>query len=217
NRNTLGTPELDSLLLGGIPNEYAVVLTTSPSDERDFIIKNFLEAGIKKDEIVFYISAEVDGLDELLENPNFVLFLCNPKPRSKIPNVQNVYHVKSKTDLTNLSISLTKAYRNIGGSKNKRICIDTISDVLLDREAKATCKWISELITDLSSTGFTMLAVMDPNMHPPDQANAVINLFDGEINITQSSDPLDCKKSIFVKKLRNQDYIKNPICLIKPL
>jgi hypothetical protein len=50
-------------------------------------------------------------------------------------------------------------------------------------------------------------------MHATEHANAVINLFDGEISIIQSDDPLDCKKSILVKKLRNQDYIKNPICL----
>ena len=58
-----------------------------------------------------------------------------------------------------------------------------------------------------------MLVVMNPTMHLPNEANAVLELFDGEINITQSEDPLDCKKSILVKKLRNQNYIKNPICL----
>jgi len=44
---------------------------------------------------------------------------------------------------------------------------------------------------------------------------AVLNLFDGEISITQTQDPLECKKSIQVKKLRNKDYIKTPICLTK--
>jgi hypothetical protein len=83
----------------------------------------------------------------------------------------------------------------------------------MEYEAKTTTKWISGLITDLCAKDFTMLTVIDPTMHPPDQANAVINLFDGEISIIQSDDPLDCKKSILVKKLRNQDYIKNPMCL----
>ena len=31
----------------------------------------------------------------------------------------------------------------------------------------------------------------------------------------ESEDPVECKKFIRVKKLRNQDYIKNPICLLK--
>ncbi|MEJ2241945.1 MAG: ATPase domain-containing protein, partial [Candidatus Bathyarchaeota archaeon] len=214
-RISTGTQELDSLLFGGIPNEYAIVLSGSPSDEREYLIKNFLGTGIRKDEIVFYVSTETDGLENLLKNPNFILFLCNSKPKTKIPDLPNAFQLRSKTDLTNLSISLAKAYRNICQStKNKRLCIETVSDVLLDYGAKATRKWISELITDLASKGFTMLAVINPDIHPHEQARAVIDLFDGEISITQSSDSLDCGKSILVKKLRNQDYIKNPICLI---
>ena len=212
-RVSTGTQELDSLMLGGIPNEYAIVLSGSPSDERELIINNFLEAGVKEDNLVFYVSTEVEGLENLLKNPNFILFLCNPKPKTKVPNLSNVYKLRSKTDITNLSISLAKAYRNIDQSKNKRICVETISDVLVDYGTKPTRKWISELIRDLGDKGFTMLGVVDPSIHPTDQANAIINLFDGEINITQSTDPLDCRKSILVKKLRNQDYIKNPICL----
>jgi hypothetical protein len=67
----------------------------------------------------------------------------------------------------------------------------------------------------MCSKGFTILAVLDPEMHPPDQAKAIINLFDGEISLAQTEDPLECRKSLRIKKLRNQDYIKNPICLTK--
>ena len=208
-----GSTELDSLLLGGIPEKYAVVLAGPPSDERDMLIKNFLKAATEE-EITFYITTEATGLEDLLENLNFFLFLCNPKPKTKIPNLPNVYKLRGKTDLTNLSISLAKAYRNIDQSKRKRICVEIVSDVLLDYGAKATRKWISELITDLSSKGFTSLAVVNPLMHASEELHAVLDLFDGEINIIQSDDPLDCKKSILVKKLRNQDYMKNPICLL---
>ena len=213
NRMSTGTQELDSLLLGGIPEEYAIALTGPPSDERQMIIKNFLKAGTKKEQITFYISTEVGGLEVQLQNPNFYLFLCNPKPKTKVPDLPNIYKLRSKTDLTNLSISLTKANRNIDQSSKKRVCVEIVSDVLIKLKAEATRRWIAELITDLGSKGFTMLAVMDPGMHPVDQSNAVVNLFDGEISIMQSADPLDCKKSIYIKKLRNQDYIKNPICL----
>jgi hypothetical protein len=56
------------------------------------------------------------------------------------------------------------------------------------------------------------MAVINPDIHPHDQARAIIDLFDGEINLTETEDPLECKKSIRVR-MRNQDYIKNPICL----
>jgi KaiC/GvpD/RAD55 family RecA-like ATPase len=212
---SLGTSEIDQLLLGGIPEHYAVVLTGSPSDEREIIIKNFLEEGTKEDQITFFVSTEAIGLKNLLDDPNFYLFLCNPKPKSKVPDLPNVYKLRSKTDLTNLSISLAKAFRKIEASKNKRVCIEIVSDVLLEYGAKATRKWISELTTDLSSKGFTIFAVIDLSIHTSEQANAVINLFDGEIELAQTGDPLECKKSIRVKKLRNKDFNKNPICLTK--
>jgi KaiC/GvpD/RAD55 family RecA-like ATPase len=213
NRVSTGTQELDSLLLGGIPEDYAVVLTGTPSDERDYLIKNFLKAGTYADEITFYVSTEADGLEHRLEKPNFYLFLCNPKPKTQISDLPNVYKLRSKTDLTNLSISLSKAYRNIEPSSKKRICVEIVSDVLVDYETKATRKWISELITDLGAKGFTMLAVINPLMHTSEELHSVLDLFDGEINLIETEDPLECKKSLRVKKLRNQDYIKNPICL----
>ena len=60
-----------------------------------------------------------------------------------------------------------------------------------------------------------MLAVMDPGMHPNDQTNAVLNLFDGEINVTETEENLVSQTLLRIKKLRNQDYIKNSIRLTK--
>ncbi|MEJ2241573.1 MAG: ATPase domain-containing protein, partial [Candidatus Bathyarchaeota archaeon] len=156
-RVSTGTTELDALTFGGFPSEYAVVLTGSPSDERDYIIKNFLEAATKEDETVFYVSTKADNLEKFLKNPNFNLFLCDPKSKTKIQDSPNVYKLRSKTDLTNLSISLTKAYRNLDSSTRKRMCIETVSDVLITHKVEATRRWISELITDFGAKGFTML------------------------------------------------------------
>ena len=212
-RVSTGTEELDSLLLGGIPAEYAVVLSGPPSDEREMLVKNFLNAGADEG-ITFYVSTEISNLQDLLKNPNFYLFLCNPKPKTEVPDLPNVYKLQSKADITNLGIALTKAIRRIDQSvTQKRICIEILSDVLVKHGTNTTREWISSLITDLGAKGFTILAVMDPEMHPSDQSKAILNLFDGEICLLQSNDPLDCKKSIQVKKLRNQDYIKNPISL----
>ena len=213
-RVTTGTEELDSLLLGGIPEEYAVALTGAPCDERELIINNFLKAGVE-DGISFYVTPEANNLKDMLENQNFFLFLCNPKPKVDVPDLPNVFKLQGKTDLNNLGIALIKAYRSVDRNvgQPKRICIEILSEVLEDYGSKTTRKWISDLITNYGAKGFTMLAVMYPKMHPTEQSEAILALFDGEISILQSDDPLDCKKSILVKKLRNQDYIKNPICL----
>jgi KaiC/GvpD/RAD55 family RecA-like ATPase len=214
-RVSTGTRELDSLLLGGIPKEYAVVLTGPPSDERELIVRNFLEAGTGEGEASFYVATEAVGLKNLLDKPGFFLFLCNPKPKFELPDLPNVYKLLGKTDLTNLGITLLKACRNVGEISRKRICLGIVSDVLLRYGAEATRRWLSELITDMGSRGFTILAVMNPAMHPSDQVAAIVDLFDGEISLYQTEDPMECKKSLRVKKLRNQDFIRNSICLTK--
>ena len=48
-----GYRELDRLLIGGIPENYPVILTSPFCDERDLLIKQFLEKGVEKDEILF--------------------------------------------------------------------------------------------------------------------------------------------------------------------
>ena len=217
NRVPTGTKELDVLLLGGIPEEYAVVLTGSPSDEREMLINNFLEAGTKEGQASFYVAAEAAGLKNLLEKSGFYLFLCNPKPKVEVPDLPNVYRLRGKTNLNNLNMALIKAYRNVEQSSSKRVCIGIVSDVLVDYGVKVTRKWIAELTTDLMSRGFTVLGVMNPAMHPSDQATGVMDLFDGEISLYQTEDPLECRKSVIVRKLRNQDFIKNSICLTKPV
>ena len=212
-RVSTGTQELDSLLLGGIPSEYAVVLSSSPCDEREMIIKNFLNVGLDEG-VTFYVSTEANELQDLLGKPSFFLFLCNPKPKIEVPDLPNVFKLQGKTDLNNLGIALTKAYRSIDQSvTNRRVCVEILSEVLEDYGSKTTRKWISDLITNYGAKGFIILAVINPRMHTSEELYGVLDLFDGEISILQSDDPLDCKKSILVKKLRNQDYIKNPICL----
>ena len=213
NRISTGTKELDSLLLGGIPKEYSVVLTGAPCDERELIINSFLEAGVKKAQTSFYVTTEAIGLENLLETPDFYLFLCNPKPKTPVPDLPNITQLRSKTDLTNLNIALLKVYRNMEQSSSKRVCLNIVSDVLVDYGVKTTRKWIAELTTDLISKGFTILAVINPLMHNSEELYSILDLFDGEISLYQTEDPLECRKTIRIKKLRNQDYIKSPICI----
>jgi KaiC/GvpD/RAD55 family RecA-like ATPase len=214
-RLSTGTNELNSILLGGIPDGYAVALTGAPSKERKAIVNNFLQAGTREEQVTFYISSDLFGVKSLLEKPNFYFFLCNLKLKDQIPDLPNVYKLRSKTDLNNLGIALVKAYRSIDPSKKaqKRICANILSDVLVNYGVKSTRKWISELITNFGSKGFTMLAVFDAGMHPADETNAVLNLFDGEISIYEIVDEMKSRKALRIKKLGNQDYIENPICI----
>ncbi len=215
-RVTTGTKELDSLLFGGIPQGYTVALTGSPSEERDFLIKRYLEAGLKKGQVTFDITSEAVGLENLVEDFQniFFLFLYNSRPKTQVPASPNVYELQG-TNLTNLSIALIKAFQKLDQSFNgpKRACIEILSDILLRHKAEETRRWLSETFSNFNSRGFTMLFVVNPLMHLPDQLQAILDLFDGEINLYEDESEKGPEKFLRIKKLRKKEYNKNSIPL----
>jgi tetratricopeptide (TPR) repeat protein/KaiC/GvpD/RAD55 family RecA-like ATPase len=218
-RVTTGYMELDGLLLGGIPENCAVVLASPSSDERALLIKRFLEAGAEAGETTFYLTAETGNGKALAEKHqcHFYLFLCNPRADAIVQSLPNVSKLKGVENLTEIDIALTKAFRTINSSAvgPKRACIEIVSDALLQHHAVTTRKWLSALLTDLKSKGFTTLAVIDPQMHPQEEARAIISLFDGEIEIAQKETAKGPAKILKVSKLYNQRYLEDELALTK--
>jgi tetratricopeptide (TPR) repeat protein/KaiC/GvpD/RAD55 family RecA-like ATPase len=218
-RVSSGFAELDDLLLGGIPENYAVVLASPSCDERELLIKRFLEAGAEAGETTFYLTAKTENAKDLAEKyqSNFYLFICNPRVDTMMQSLPNVVKIKGVENLTEIDIALTKAFRTLNPSavSPKRACIEIVSDVLLQHHAVITRKWLSGLLPDLKAKGFTTLAVIDPQMHPPEESRAIISLFDGEIEITEKETAKGVGKFLRVKKLVNQRYLDDELAITK--
>jgi KaiC/GvpD/RAD55 family RecA-like ATPase len=219
NRITTGYADLDNLLLGGIPKNYSVILTSPSCDERDLLIKKFVETGAKKGEVTFYVTidpAEVKGLAGECPS-NFCLFICNPQADTIIKeSLPNVFKLKGVENLTEISIALTSAFRRLDESLDvpRRACIEIISDVLLQHQAVQTRRWLTDLVTELRSRGFTTLAVMTPQMHHPEEVHAILDLFEGEINISEK-EAVGLEKFLKVRKMYNQKYVEAELPLRK--
>jgi KaiC/GvpD/RAD55 family RecA-like ATPase len=215
----IGYPELDRLLYGGIPQNFAVMLTSPSCDERNLLIKRFLETGVGKGEITFYVTAAPGEAKSLAEEfqSNFYLFICNPHADAILKNQANIFTLKGAENLTDISIALTSTIRKLDPSLKglRRICINLISDVLLQHHAVQTRRWLSGLIPELRSNGFTTLAVMDPDMHPSQEVRAVLDLFEGEINIYEKENEKGTAKYIKIKKMINEKYLENELVLKK--
>ena len=119
--------------------------------------------------------------------------------------------------MTEIDIALTKTFRVLDPSKlgSKRACIDIVSDVLLQHHALITRKWLSGLLADLRLRGFTTLAVINPKMHPPEEFQAILGLFEGEINISERETSKGLRQVLRIKKLYNQKYLENELTLTK--
>jgi tetratricopeptide (TPR) repeat protein/KaiC/GvpD/RAD55 family RecA-like ATPase len=216
---TTGYADLDKLLCGGIPPNYAVVLTSSSFDERDLLVNSFLETGAKKGEVTFYVTID-PGMEKTLaeEFPSsFYLFVCNPQADAIVKSAPNVFKLKGVENLTDINIALTSAIRKLDSAQKgrRRICIGLVSDVLLQHHAVQTRRWLAGLITELRSVGFTILATFDPEMHAPQEVRAILDLFEGEINIHEKETGKGSGKYLKIKKLSNQKYLEKELLLRK--
>jgi KaiC/GvpD/RAD55 family RecA-like ATPase len=207
-RVTTGSEDLDSLLFGGLPKTYAVALTSPSCDERDLLIKRFLERGAKNGEVTFYLTADSGNAKFLAKEfqSNFYLFICNPRADTMAESLPNTFKLKGVENLTEITISLTKAVRTLDASQHapRRACIGIVSDILLQHHAVQTRRWLADLIPELKSNGFTTLAVLNPQMHPPEEVQAILEIFEGEISIHEKE---GLRKSIKIKKMYNQKYL----------
>ena len=214
-----GFSDLDDLLYGGLPEKYAVALASPPSDEKDLLIRKFLEVGIEERQITFYISPNPGPSTRYsvdFQN-SFYLFACNPRSDVIAPSLPNVYKLKGVENLTEIDISLAKAYRTLNNTQTnpRRACIEILSDVLLQHHAVIARKWLSGLLADLKANGFTTLAVVNTRMHSAEEVQAVLGLFDGEIRISENESYKRIQKTMRIRKMRNQEYKENEITLSK--
>lgn len=218
-RVSTGYADLDSLLFGGIPENYAVVLTSPSSDERELLVQRFLESGARKGEMTFYVCVE-PGVGAVLAEAfpsSFYLFVCNPRADVMVKSLPNVFKLKGVESLTDIDIALIKSFRMLDPSRvgPKRACVEVVSDVLLQHHAVITRKWLSGLLPDLRAKGFTTLAVVNPQMHPQEEVQAILGLFEGEIRVSERETEGGIGKFLRVRKLYNQRYLENEIVLTR--
>jgi len=214
-----GYEDLDNLLFGGLPQNYAVILEAPSSDERELFIKSFLETGAKEGQITFYVTVEASEGKALAEQfqSNFYLFVCNPQADTIIETLPNVFKLKGVENLTDINIALTSAFRKLDTSLRapRRACIEIISDILLQHHALPIRRWLTALIPELKSRGFTTIAVMNPYMHPSQDVQAIQDIFDGEISIYERENKMSQERILRIKRMVNQRYLDNELLIKK--
>ncbi len=103
--------------------------------------------------------------------------VCSDKPVSPTGTIIPGKGIENLTDL-NLQISEV-----IASTQPKRLVITILSDILLRHKALQTRKWLTELLERLRSKGMTTLTILNPYMHSPEDVQAIIDLFDGNLEI----------------------------------
>ena len=211
-RISTGYGGLDDLLFGGVPQNSAVVLSSPSCDEKEFLVKRFLEAGAESGEATLYVTTNPGEAKNLAEKfqSSFYLLLCNPRADIIMRSSSNVFKCKGIENLNDINIALAGVLRRLDGkSAPRRACIEIISDILLLHHAVQTRKWLDSLLPELKSKGFTTLAAMNPHMHSPEEVQAIVGLFEGEISLYEKESSEETEKFLRIKKMLNHRYVEH--------
>ncbi len=198
-----GYATLDKALQGGFLAGSMVVLNAAAGDEVPTLLKQFLQ--VEPDGSLL-ICRTLSSAEVLANNSGqrVKVLVCSDKP---VPPSKNVIPGKAIDNLTDLNLQINDALSSI---QPKRIVLDILSDVLLRHKGLQTRKWLTELLERLRSKTTTTLAVLNPYMHSGEDVQAVVGLFDGNLEIVEEKG----QKSLRIKWMHGVEAVEKELSLI---
>ncbi|MCL4435622.1 MAG: hypothetical protein M1387_02785 [Thaumarchaeota archaeon] len=214
NRVRIGVARLDELLNGGIPEGYSVLLTSPSCDEKDDLLQQFLGKAIDDGKTAIYVCADSLKVQSTsgTQPKNLYVLACSSRAEVPPQGALNVRSIKGLDNLSDLNIGLMEIIDRVGGGDNGKsgvICIDVLSEILLQHKIRDTRRWLTDILPRLRYKGYTVLATFNLYMHSPEETQAMVDVFDGEISLydKEGSDA----KWIQVKKMFNTGHSRRAI------
>ena len=186
-----GYGRLDDALQGGFLAGSAIVLSAPASDEVPILLRRFLEA----DAASLLITRSLSSAEPILGNKpdGLKCLVCSDKP---VPPAQNTLPGKGIENLTELNLTITETINSLHPS---RLVVQFLSDVLLRHKALQTRKWLSELLDKFKAKEITALVVLNPFMHAPEEVQAIVDLFNGNIELIEKQVEGQLRKTLIIK------------------
>ncbi len=173
-----GYGKLDEVLQGGFLEGSAILLSAPASSEVPILVRNFLKASNEVSLLICRSQSSAEAVSQADENI-LKCMICSEKP---IPRSKNMIPGKGIDNLTELNFQIAETINSV---QPKRIVLDILSDILLRHKALQTRKWLNEFLEKLRSKSITSLSVLNPYMHPREEVQAVVDLFDGNLEIVE--------------------------------
>ncbi len=201
-----GYGRLDEALQGGFLAGTAIVLSAPASDEVPLLIGNFLRAPKEQG---LLICRTVSSAETITQNmgENVRSLICSDKPVSP---AKSLIPGKGIENLTDLNLQIGEV---IASTQPKRLVIDIVSDILLRHKALQTRKWLTELLERLRSKDITTLAVLNPGMHSAEDVQAIVDLFDGNLEIIEKEVESSLREFLRVKWMHGIDVAEKELSL----
>ena len=206
-RVSTGYGGLDETLRGGFLAGSAILLSAPASSEVPIIVRNFLKASNEVSLLICRSQSSAEAVSRP-DDTNLKCMICSEKP---IPPSKNMLPGKGIDNLTELNFQITETISSV---QPKRIVLEILSDILLRHKAVQTRKWLNEFLEKLRSKGITTLAVLNPYMHPNEEVQAVVDLFDGNLELVEKDIEGQLQKFLRIKWVHGLDVAENELSLL---
>jgi KaiC/GvpD/RAD55 family RecA-like ATPase len=210
-----GYPDLDSVLVGGLPLGYAILIVSPPCDEKDLLFRKIIDSGILAGNSIFYVSRDLGRTQDLAGRYPKNFYAFSPQADRVTGSYENFFKIAGVQNLSDLNISLTKAMEPIPKNPKKMIILDILSDVLLEHKALTTRKWLDDFIAKRKTEGFTILGILNALMVSEQESQTIIDLFEGIIEIYEKELRERARRFLIVKKMYGRKYIETELMLDK--
>jgi KaiC/GvpD/RAD55 family RecA-like ATPase len=206
-----GYTALDNILYGGLFPGSSVVLTGPPCDEKNMIVRRFIETTLASGRGCVLISNSIDRVGDLLSKygKQLQVILCHPQADTIAALYPEVVKLRSVDNLTEINLEFNKAFAKPSSGKPPVLCLEILDDVLLDHHG-ATRRWLMDVLGRSKSNEITSLVTLNPAMHPVGELQAVLETFDGHIDLYEAE--LHVRpKLIRVRKLGGRKFLDNEL------
>lgn len=213
-----GYVDLDQALQGGIPERFSVVIVSPSYDERDLLLRKVIESTLSGGRLAILVSNDIGRTEDLTSRytKGFIAFssqadkiLSHGPNLVKVPSVENL----SEANLS-LSLAIKDAIAKETGSK-PIIIVDILSDVLLRHKSILTRRWLSDFVGKRKAEGFTIIATLNPLTTTKEEAQSVIDFFDGVIEIFEKPLMERSRRFLIIRKMYGRRYSENEVLVDK--
>lgn len=190
-RLPIGVPDMDQMMLGGIPVGSLCLVLGPPGAGKSILSKRYLYTGIEAGRMAFLVSTGEgeDRVDETMQQFNwnrgvdaYLRFLdCyswkSGKSRSK--------YSASLTSLTDLSVGITSIIDDarVKPEDEARVVIDSFTDVINYGGAERALRLLDTVRTKLETRGVTGLVLLEEGVHDEKTVKSVEYATDGTIRM----------------------------------
>ena len=137
------------------------------------------------------------------------MIICNPQADSVAAPFPQVVKLKALDSLTQLNLEYDNAVTKLGVNKPTVLCLEILDDVLLEHHG-ATRRWLMGILGRSKTSQMTCLATLNPAMHPAEECQAVLETFDGHLDLYEAEIQVR-PKLIRVRKLGGRKFLESEL------